>query len=177
MRGPVRPYSRRTMARPPSSAPRGPIALATVVLASVALLACSDGTTDPAGGDGSDAAVEDYAAELAAACTAADAALDALPSPPEEISPDDFAGEVARVLEEEAEAARLLRPPDDLADDHRAFVRNTDDQVRAWRTVAETVGTDPDAMSELSTQILELSLGRDDLSTEMGVDACRRDDR
>ncbi len=148
-----------------------------MALASLTLLACSDPAGDPAGGDGSDAAVEDYATDLAAACTAADAALDALPSPPEEIAPDDFAGEVARVLEAEAEAVRRLRPPEELADDHRAFVRNTDDQVRAWRTVAETVGTDPDAMSELSTQILELSLGRDDLSTEMGVDACRRDDR
>ncbi len=165
------------MARPRSPNARRPVALATLALASVALVACDDDPTDPAGGGGSDAATADYAADLAAACTAADEALDALPSPPEEISPDDFAGEVALVLEAEAEAARRLRPPDELADDHRAFVRNTDDQARAWRTVAETVGTDPDAMNALSTRILELSLGRDDLSTEMGVDACRRDDR
>ena len=165
------------MARPLSSGARRPITLATVALASVVLAACIDDSGGDLSGAASDAAAESYAADLEAACTAADAALDALPNPPEEIAPDDFAGEVARVLEEEAEAARRLRPPDDLADDHRAFVRNTDDQVRAWRTVAETVGTDPDAMSELSTQILELSLGRDDLSTEMGVDACRRDDR
>jgi hypothetical protein len=132
---------------------------------------CDDGSAD----EGAASSKVDYLAELAAACTVAGSALDDLPTPPEEISPDDFATEVASVLEQEADAVRRLRPPADLADDHRAFIRNTDDQARAWRDVAATVGTEPGAVNDLSTEILELSLGRDDLATEMGAEACRRD--
>jgi hypothetical protein len=143
----------------------------TVCVASLA--GCDLESEDPS----EDSAAEDYLSELAAACTTARGALAALPQPPEEISPDDFAIEVARVLEAEAEAVRGIRPPEELDDDHRAFVRNTDEQADAWRLVAETVDADLEAVDEIRTQILELSLGRDDLAVEMGAEACSRSER
>lgn len=84
----------------------------------------------------------------------------------------DFAGAVATVLGDEAEAARGVAVPGELDDDHRAFVQNTDDQSRAWTTLAATSTDDP-RFGEIQTEILQLTLGRDDLSTEMGLDQCR----
>ena len=83
----------------------------------------------------------DYLADLQSICVDTTDALDALPSPPEQISVVDFATSAAGALDNEAERARALDVPDDLADDHRAFVRNTDEQVVAWRAIA-TVGDD-----------------------------------
>ena len=65
--------------------------------------------------------------------------------------------------------------PDDLADDHRAFVRNTDEQVTAWRSIA-TVGDDSARLDELTVRIGELIRGRNDLADEMGATDCRRGD-
>ena len=62
--------------------------------------------------------------------------LDALPQPPEQITVTDFATSAASALDNESERSRSLQVPDELAADHRAFVRNTDEQAEAWREIA-----------------------------------------
>jgi hypothetical protein len=117
----------------------------------------------------------DYLADLQSICVDTTATLDALPRPPEQISVADFATSAAGALDNEAERARALDVPDDLADDHRAFVRNTDEQVTAWRSIA-TVGDDSARLDELTVRIGELIRGRNDLADEMGATDCRRGD-
>jgi hypothetical protein len=134
-----------------------------ILLAALALAACS---SEPA-----EVTEADYLADLQAVCTQTTADLDALPDPPEQISVTDFASEAARLLDAEAEQVRRLGPPSSLADDHRAFIRNTDEQSAAWTTIA--VGATDD-LSDATTQVAQLVLGRNDLADEMGASACRR---
>jgi hypothetical protein len=114
----------------------------------------------------------DYLTELEAICDATTATIDALPEPPEQISVADFATSAADALDNEAEQARELDVPPELAADHRAFVRNTDDQATAWRSIA----ADLDEIDASSTRIGELVRGRNDLVDEMGASRCRRGD-
>lgn len=119
----------------------------------------------------------DFLADLETICIETAAELDALPEPPELISVTDFADEAASILSGEADQARALEPPriDDLDDDLRAFIRNTDDQAATWAELATTTATDPDAdLSSLTTLLGQLALGRDDLAAEMGAPACQR---
>jgi len=113
----------------------------------------------------------DYLADLEAVCIETTADLDALPEPPEQISVTDFASEAARLLATEAERTRNLEPPSSLADDHRAFIRNTDEQSTAWQTIADGSSDD---LTTATTQVGQLVLGRNDLADEMGAPACRR---
>jgi hypothetical protein len=117
----------------------------------------------------------DYLADLQEICVDTTTTLDALPRPPEQISVADFATSAAGALDNESERTRALDVPDDLADDHRAFVRNTDEQVTAWRAIA-TVGDDSARLDELTIRIGELIRGRNDLVDEMGATDCRRGD-
>jgi hypothetical protein len=117
----------------------------------------------------------DYLADLQSICVSTTATLDALPQPPEQISVADFATSAAGALDNEAERARALDVPGELDDDHRAFVRNTDEQVVAWQSIA-TVGDDSARLDELTVRIGELIRGRNDLVDEMGAPDCRRGD-
>jgi hypothetical protein len=117
----------------------------------------------------------DYLAELQSICVDTTTTLDALPRPPEQISVADFATSAAGALDNEAERARALDVPDELTDDHRAFVRNTDEQVAAWRSIA-AVGDDSARLDELTVRIGELIRGRNDLADDMGATDCRRGD-
>ena len=117
----------------------------------------------------------DYLADLQSICVDTTATLDAIPQPPEQISVADFATSAAGALDNEAEQARALGVPDEIDGDHRAFVRNTDEQVVAWRAIA-TVGDDSARLDELTVRIGELVRGRNDLVDEMGATGCRRGD-
>jgi hypothetical protein len=145
---------------------RHPTWLAVVVLLTGATACGSTGSTE--------ASEADYLTDLAAICVDTRSNLDSLPSPPEQISIADFGTEAANALTTEAERARRLNPPDDLADDHRAFIRNTDEQAAAWRELSSLPGSADDRLDPIVTTIGELTLGRDDLSLEMGVPACQR---
>lgn len=138
---------------------------AALVLASVACEGGLPEATTP----------ESYRAELADVCATTAAELDALPEPPEQISVEDFATQAAEVLTREATRVdRLDVPRDDaLRADHRAFVRNTEDQADAWREVAAAAATDGD-VGDAADRIRRLVLGRNDLVDAMGVPACRR---
>jgi hypothetical protein len=115
----------------------------------------------------------DYRAELAAICVASSAERSALADPVDDAGVASFARAVADVLTRQADAARALQSPEDLDDDHRAFVQNTADQAARWTSLATTPSDDADQFGALQTNILELTLGRDDLATAMDVPACR----
>ena len=115
----------------------------------------------------------DYRAELTAICVASSAERLALTDPLDDAGVASFARAVADVLTREADAARALRSPDDLDDDHRAFVQNTADQAARWTSLATTTTDDADQFGALQTDILEFTLGRDDLATAMDIPACR----
>ena len=114
----------------------------------------------------------DYLSGLQAICADTAAALAALPSPPEQITVSEFAISAASALDEEAERARGLEVPATLDDDHRAFVRNTDEQATAWREIASA----GDDIGELTVRVGELIRGRNDLVDDMGATGCRRGD-
>ena len=117
----------------------------------------------------------DYLADLQAICADTTATLDALPRPPEQISVVDFAVSAANALDDEAERARSLDVTRDLASDHRAFVRNTDEQAAAWRAISTTEQGDAQ-FGELTVRVGELIRGRNDLVDEMGAPEGRRGD-
>lgn len=131
-----------------------------------ALAACTEET-------GPQTTPDDYVRALGAVCTATAAELDGLEQPADDAGVRRFASEVAALLRGEADAARALDVPDDLEDDHRTFVLTTDDQASRWEALAETPAGDA-AFGDLTREIGELTLGRNDLVVTMGVDACRR---
>ena len=124
--------------------------------------------------DGTEVSESGYLTDLAQICVDTRHKLESLPTPPEQISIADFATEAANSLTAEAEQVRRLEPSDDLADDHRAFIRNTDEQAAAWRELSSLPASDANVLDPIVTTIGELTLGRDDLSLEMGVPACQR---
>jgi hypothetical protein len=142
--------------------------------ACVILGACGGTTSTP--GTGPSTTEASYTAEMEAVCATAEAELDSLPDPPDEITVSAFAVEVARIVQNEADAVRTIDPPDDLSEEHRAFIANTDDQARSWLALADVAETLPEEIGDRRTEIAELILGRDDLATEMGLPACRRDE-
>jgi hypothetical protein len=122
------------------------------------------------GSDPVEVTADDYLDDLESICTDTAATLEALPEPPEQITVADFATSAASALDNEAERARSLNVPDELDADHRAFIRNTDEQATAWRAVAGA----GDDLNDLTVRIGELIRGRNDLVEEMGAPACRR---
>lgn len=113
----------------------------------------------------------DYLESLESVCAQTTATLDALPRPPEQITVAEFATSAASALDNESERARALEVPADAGADHRAFIRNTDEQAAAWRSIA----TASDAqLDEFTVRVGELIRGRNDLADEMGAPGCRR---
>jgi hypothetical protein len=114
----------------------------------------------------------DYRAALASLCTASAEDRSVL-APPDDTGVAAFARSVADILTRQADAARALRPPSEIDDDHRAFVQNTADQAGQWTSLATTSPDDAEQFGAIQTAILELTLGRDDLAIEMDVPECR----
>lgn len=113
----------------------------------------------------------DYLADLEAICSDTAEVLGALPRPPEQITVAEFATSAASALANEAERARALDVPKDNGGDHRAFIRNTEEQAAAWRSIAEAGDVDLEA---LTVRVGQLIRGRNDLADEMGASTCRR---
>lgn len=117
---------------------------------------------------------DDYVVAMSDICTSTDERLDGLPAPPEQIRPADWATEVARVYRAESAAAEALVVDGSIRETHRAFVTTTDGIADAFTSLSEVLSSDPDAMTEASEEVTRLSLGRDDLAGELGLDSCRR---
>jgi hypothetical protein len=151
--------------RPPS------ILAATCLVGALALAACGATASEQT-------TMADYLGELQAICSSTTAQLQALPSAPEQISVTDLATRAAELLDNEAtQAGRLAIPSgrdvavDDLAGDHRAFVRNTQDQADAWRKVA---AGSPADLADSTQLIAQLVGGRNQLADSMGAPDCVR---
>ncbi|HYN33462.1 MAG TPA: hypothetical protein VES40_12615 [Ilumatobacteraceae bacterium] len=122
----------------------------------------------------------DYLSRLQAICSSTTEQLLALPAAPEQIAVEDLATSASQLLDTEAtEVSRLDVPSgddvsvDDLDGDHRAFVRNTQEQADAWRAVA-TAGADE--LAEATQLIAQLVGGRNELADSMGAPSCVRGD-
>lgn len=142
---------------------------AALVAAAIGLGALAGCGSEPA-----EVTVAEYLAALDAICTDTAEALAALPTPPEEISATDFATSAASALDDEASRMRGLDVPDEVADDHRALVRNTEEQAAAWSEIAGRTDAGDEEIADTTTLIAQLQLGRADLVTEMGATGCRR---
>ena len=147
------------------------IRLTTLLVAGIVLgsgaAACTsapDGALTPAA----------YRTAVTAVCTSTSNARDQLTEPNEAGAVAAFASSVAKLLNDEAESIRVIRPPDELDDDHRAFVQNTADQAKRWTILATTPPTDAATFGSLTGEIAALSFGRDDLAAQMQLTACQR---
>jgi hypothetical protein len=133
---------------------------------------CGD-VVEPATFDG-------YLAELQSICASTTDQLLALPPAPEQIAVSDLATSAAGLLENEANQVSRLDVPsgddvtvDDLDGDHRAFIRNTQEQATAWRALA-VAGADD--LAESTQLIAQLVGGRNELADSMGAPECVRGD-
>ena len=116
-----------------------------------------------------------YSQAMSDICLATTERLDELPNPPDEISRADWAGEVSRALRDEAAAFDEIDVGDDRRTDHASMVENTEQQAAEWMALGEALAAgEPDAaaVGELTTEISELTLGRNDLADEMGLTGC-----
>lgn len=131
----------------------------------VAVASCaSESIADPA------ADLATYIPMMERVCADAETARQAVAAPAGDADVATFAAQIAALLRAEADQARALPAPSDLDADHRAFVQNTDDQAAAWELLASTPPSETAEFGQIQTEILELTLGRNDLAAEMGLD-------
>lgn len=145
------------------------------VLAATAIAIVSGGCASAGGGGTLTPA--DYDATMTEICVATDARLDALPTPPEQIGASDWAGEVSRAFRAEASSASALTVDAEVRELHRSFVTTTQDLADQWSQLATALATDPDDIGSTDVEITALSLGRDDVATDLGLEACVRSER
>lgn len=154
------------------------VILIFVVLIIVALVLGSVGCSSTSGNsDDADALTPAlYVQAMGDICDATTERLDALPTPPDEISRADWAGEVSRALRDEAAAFEEIDVGEDRRTDHASFIENTEGQAAGWNALGEALGgAEPDSgtIGDLTTDLTELTLGRNDLADEMGLAGCR----
>ena len=153
-------------------------ALAALLIVALVLASTGCSTTDEAGGDAdgsSELTGALYATTMGDVCASTATRLEQLPSPPDDISRADWAGEVSRALLAEAAAFDAIRVGDSRRDDHASFVENTEEQAAQWLLLSEVLvaeAADEQALDLTTTEIRELTLGRNDLATEMSLDGC-----
>jgi hypothetical protein len=133
----------------------------------ISITACADTSTP-------ELTAADYAGRLEEICVETAAKLDALPDPPDGITVTDFAGQASSILTDEAERFRDLDVPTDLDGDHRALIRNDEDQAAGWADLAAATAGGSTELSDITTTIASLNLGRNDLVTELGAPGCVR---
>lgn len=132
--------------------------------------------SDPGATDGPELSGALYTESMNDICATTTERLAKLPTPPDEISRADWAGEVSRALRDEAAAFDRIRVGESRRTDHRSFVENTQDQAAEWTALAEELAGDaPDdaLVGQLTTGIAELTLGRNDLAAEMSLTGCQ----
>ena len=162
---------------------RRKVILVVVALVVIALVlgstGCSSTTGDGGDDDGTALTPALYTQAMSDICTTTTERLATLPVPPDEISRADWAGEVSRALRDEAAAFDRIEVGDERRTDHASIVANTEDQAEQWMalSVALAPGAATDtgdaSIADLTTEITELTLGRNDLADEMGLVGCR----
>lgn len=136
----------------------------------------SDADAEVAATDGPELSGALYAESMNEICAATTERLADLPSPPDEISRADWAAEVSLALRDEASAFAAIRVGESRRTDHASFVENTQIQAEQWMMLSEAFAVDDAELGDLTTEIAELTLGRDDLATEMDLAGCQARD-
>lgn len=116
----------------------------------------------------------EYSAATDAICADTNTRLDALPSPPDGISAGDWADEVALAFGAESQRTGDLLVDSSIRGTHLDFVTTTTELADRYSTLSSTISDDPDGIGAISTEITELTLGRNDLAAELGLDECVR---
>jgi hypothetical protein len=152
---------------------RRSVGFTAILLLIATVTGCSSDVVEPV-------TYDDYLGELQAICSSTTEQLLALPTAPEQIAVADLATSAAGLRDAEATKVGRLEVPsgddvsvDDLDGDHRAFVRNTQEQADAWRAVAIA---EPDELAASTQLIAQLVGGRNELADSMGVPGCVRGD-
>lgn len=109
-------------------------------------------------------------------CADTNSRLDALPSPPDGISATDWADEVALAFSAESQRTGDLLVDSSIRGTHLDFVTTTSELADRYSTLSATITNDPDSIGAISTEVTELTLGRNDLAAELGLDDCVRID-
>lgn len=157
-----------------SDATRKNVVLAVVALVVVAMVLASTGCTTT---DGDDAALasDTYPDAMTEICAATSSELDAVPEPPEQISRVDWAAEVSRILDNEADRFDTLKVEPDLREPHGSLVRTAREQATQIALLGDALGgdaADSGGIESISDEIRSLSLGREELATGLGVPTC-----
>ncbi len=113
-----------------------------------------------------------YPAAMNEICAAATERLGDLPTPPDEIGQADWAGEVSMILRDEAAAFDELSVGENLRENHGSLIANTEELSAQWAEVREALSAGSDSIGDISSEIAELTLGREDLAVDMGLDRC-----
>lgn len=171
---------------------------ATFVSTMIVIAGCTS-TTDESGAevDGEQLSPTLYPSTMNEICATTTERLRSLPSPPDEISRADWAGEVSLALRDEAESFEAIDVGSELGADHRALVANTKQQAEQWSALETALGEASQSeasqreasqseasqseasessvagsIGDITTEIGQLTLGRDDLTAEMGLSGC-----
>lgn len=168
------------MALSPETRRRVVFVVAAVLVVAIVLASTGCSTNSGAGEAGQDRDgpaplnADFYPAAVTDICEATDAQLAELPSPGDGMAETDWAGEVARLLESEADALGEIGTISEVRDDHRTFTANTRDQAAQWELLSAALDSaDAVAIDAARTEILELSRGRIELAAELGIGGCR----
>ncbi len=155
------------------------LAALVVVALVMASVGCSTTTGSGDGGEEPDDAAEltgaVYTTSMNDICTETTERLGDLPTPPDEISRADWAGEVSLALRDEATAFDAIRVGESRRDDHASFVENTEDQAAQWSALSAELarsGAESTEIADITNEIAELTLGRNDLADEMALTGC-----
>jgi hypothetical protein len=147
-----------------------------IVIAFVLATAACTSTTDESGAavtDGERLSPSLYPAAMGDICAESNIQLAELPAPTDETTRANWVDDVAGILLAESAAFAEISVDGELGADHRAFVANTQEQAEQWAAVATALRTDsPDDLAAASEEIAALTLGRNDLATEMGLSGC-----
>jgi len=82
----------------------------------------------------------------------------------------------SRALRDEAAAFDQIDVGEERRTEHASFVANTEEQAAGWLALSEALASGEDdslTIGELTAEITELTLGRDDLADEMELAGCR----
>ena len=81
---------------------------------------------------------------------------------------------MARAYRAEATAASNLVVDASVREAHRSYTVTTEDLVDRYDDLSAALSTAADDIGDITTAITELSLGRDDVAADLGLEACVR---
>ncbi len=115
-----------------------------------------------------------YPAAMGDVCAATDGRISDLPERGVAISESDWATEISRALDAEADAFDAVEPSSGLRVDHKSFIANTREQAASWAALSDAIANeDATGIDTSFNEIRELSGGRNELAAELSIDGCQ----